>query len=159
MRLAADNNRSAVSVVLVEQILDVVVGGSCDGNLLGLLGFAVERRLIDLQLAFDDFSVRGNFIARLQEDNIAHHDLADVDFLQSAVADDLGAFLGFFLLLERGRLSLLTALADRRHAVGDDNRDENADRLVPLRLSHDEKHYLHDQRDKQNHDHRVLEAL
>ena len=82
-----------------------------------------------------------------------------MDFLQSAVADDLGAFLGFFLGFERTGLSFLSALADRGNAVGNDNGNQNADRFIPFRLVEEKEHYLHHQRDKQDHDHRVFKAL
>ena len=82
-----------------------------------------------------------------------------MDFFEFAVTDDLGGFLGFFLRLERGGLALLLAFADRSHAVGNQNGDQNADGLIPFCLMQEKQHHLHDQRHQQNQNHGVFEAL
>ena len=82
-----------------------------------------------------------------------------MDFHQLAVTQHLRNFLGFFLRLQCGCFAFLLIFADSRHAVGNHDGNQNADRLIPVRLAHEAQHHLDDQRHEQNHNHRVFEAL
>ena len=156
---AAANHRAAINIAAVQQILGVVGFAAFVDGLGCFLGFAVERRLVNLHKPFDNLAVCGDFVARLQIHQIAHHDFADVDFHQLAVTQHLRNFLGFFLRLQCGCFAFLLIFADGRHAVGNHDRNQNADRLIPVRLAHEAQHHLDDQRHEQNHNHRVFEAL
>ena len=108
----AANNSTAVRVIRVQQVFDIIRSALRRCDLVGLLRFTVECRLIDLELTLYYNAVCRYLIASLQINQVADNNLTDVNLCQAALPEDFGHFLGFFLFLERRGLALLLALAD-----------------------------------------------
>ena len=98
--------------MLVQKILNIIFHTGRTRQLVRLFSFTVQSGLINLELTLNNFTVSRDFIASLQLNNIANHNLADMDFLQFAVTQHLGHFLGFLLRFQSRGLALLLALAN-----------------------------------------------
>ena len=144
----------------VEQVAGVVSGFFAGFHRAfgRLFGFAIQRRLVDLDVSSDDFAIGGDLVPGLQEDDVPDHDFTDMDLCQTAVPDDLGHFLGLLFRLQGRGLVLLVVFADGRDAIGDGDGDEDRRRLEPFGLVEQKQHQLNQQSRQQDHDHRIAEA-
>ena len=92
--------------------IDIVIGirpAVGNSGFLCLAAFAVQYRLVNLDIAVDDDTVSGDFVARLKQNRVTDNDVVDSNLRDNAVSVHLAHNTRRFFLqfLERVFVSVL----------------------------------------------------